>query len=102
MSFRPTKFFDTRTEVQLLVRKMRSLTFVLCVASLVSAIPSRLSFPDVSIQISFDDRKDPAVRTLASLPDKFVLEAVSDEYPTGLIGFRTGVRIGPDMPLKIN
>lgn len=59
---------------------MHFLAFVLCAASLVSAVPSKLLSPGVSIQVSFEENhKVSAVRPIASLPGKFTLEAISDK-----------------------
>ncbi|KAL8762639.1 MAG: hypothetical protein Q9184_001393 [Pyrenodesmia sp. 2 TL-2023] len=58
---------------------MHLLASVLCAASLVSAVPSKLSLPEVSIQVSIGEtHRGSAIQPLASLPDKFGLEAISD------------------------
>lgn len=58
---------------------MHLLASVLCAASLASAVPSKLSWPDVSIQVSFaENHRGSAIQPLASLPDKFEIEAISD------------------------
>ncbi|KAL8923272.1 MAG: hypothetical protein Q9208_004672 [Pyrenodesmia sp. 3 TL-2023] len=60
---------------------MHLLAIVLCAASLVSAAPSKLSLPDISIQVSFDKNNEAsAIQPLASLPDEFELEAISEAH----------------------
>ncbi|KAL8904165.1 MAG: hypothetical protein Q9207_003457 [Kuettlingeria erythrocarpa] len=58
---------------------MHFLAYILCTASLAAAAPSKHPLPGVSIQINFEEKyKSSAVQPLASLPDRFELEAISD------------------------
>ncbi|KAL8852469.1 MAG: hypothetical protein Q9221_002699 [Calogaya cf. arnoldii] len=79
---------------------MRLLASVLCAASLVSAVPSRNAFPDISIQVSFDEHhKDSAIRTFSGLPDKFILATISDKISGAFYGLPF---VGQYAPLEVN
>ncbi|KAL8652586.1 MAG: hypothetical protein Q9226_004204 [Calogaya cf. arnoldii] len=69
---------------------MHCLALFAGVASLVSAIPSKLALPGVNIQVSFEEpHKTSAVRPLTSLPNRFTLEALSDRSPGKWFGVET-------------
>lgn len=79
---------------------MHFLAFVLCAASLASAVPSRLLSTGVSIQVSFEENhKVSAIRPLASLPDKFTLEAISDNLSGVSFGCES---VRPFAQLEVN
>ncbi|KAL8995738.1 MAG: hypothetical protein Q9169_004596 [Polycauliona sp. 2 TL-2023] len=61
---------------------MQLLAFLLCAASLSSAIPAGISSPHVNLQVSLHDEKpnDSDVKLLTNFPDRFTLIAVTKDH----------------------
>ncbi|KAI4182687.1 MAG: hypothetical protein LQ346_006523 [Caloplaca aetnensis] len=75
---------------------MHFLAYILCTASLVAAAPSKHLLPGVSIQINFEEKyKSQAVQALASLPDQFELEAISDTLDGAPFGAKDFMQNAP-------
>ncbi|KAL8758459.1 MAG: hypothetical protein Q9199_001477 [Rusavskia elegans] len=74
--------------------------FVLCAASLVSAVPSKLLSPGVSIQVSFEENHEvSAIQPIDTLPGKFTLEATSDKLSGASFGCDA---MQPYAPLRVD